>query len=191
MKEGERLKEFIENQPKSKISIARDLNISKQTLFQYFKSKELTGEIKDRFEGYFGKKIFGTVSMTTDQQQERPQQERPQEESITMQTILKLAASNQTLSDANKKLADAHFLLAEGNRELVRMATVNAPPQNEQAVNAMRSAFLELLGQVGSGKRFHSPDELKTVYNKLVSDTLVPKGEGDTQKNSDRKHTVK
>lgn len=58
MNEGDRLRLFIDNQPASKISIAKALNVTKQTLFQYFKSRELSPETKEKFERYFGKKIF-------------------------------------------------------------------------------------------------------------------------------------
>jgi AcrR family transcriptional regulator len=58
MTDGERLKYFIDNQSKSKIAIANDLGVSKQTLYQYFRSKQLSDDIKERFEIYFGKEIF-------------------------------------------------------------------------------------------------------------------------------------
>lgn len=61
MGEGEQLRQFIENQPKSKISIARDLKMSKQNLFGLFKSQVLEVETKKKFEDYFNKKIFTTA----------------------------------------------------------------------------------------------------------------------------------
>lgn len=102
------------------------------------------------------------------------------------------------LIDANHMLAQSVLIdarnrenLTESNRELTKKVTANAQSQNEQAVDAMRSAFLELLSQVGSGKRFHSAEELKTAYRKLVSVALVPEGEGDTRNNLDKKRIVK
>lgn len=58
MFEGEQLRQFIDNQHKSKISIAKDLKMSKQNLFGLFKSQVLEPETKKRFEDYFKKKIF-------------------------------------------------------------------------------------------------------------------------------------
>lgn len=58
MTDGEILKLFIDNQSKSKISIAKELKISKQTLFSYFKSINLENETKKKFEDYFGEVIF-------------------------------------------------------------------------------------------------------------------------------------
>lgn len=61
MREGEQLRNFIDNQSKTKISIAKGLGITKQTLFQYFKSSTLDDQTKSRLEKYFGKKIFVPV----------------------------------------------------------------------------------------------------------------------------------
>lgn len=58
MSEGQTLKNFIDNQKLTKVKIAKDLGISKQTLFQYFKSQYLEPETKKRFEDYFGVSIF-------------------------------------------------------------------------------------------------------------------------------------
>lgn len=58
MKDGEQLQLFIDNQKLSKSSIAKDLEISRRTLYQYFDSSTLTSEIKKRFEDYFNTEIF-------------------------------------------------------------------------------------------------------------------------------------
>jgi AcrR family transcriptional regulator len=58
MTDGQVLRQFIDNQHKSKISIAKGLGVSKQTLFNYFKSKEISPEIKGKLEDYFDKVIF-------------------------------------------------------------------------------------------------------------------------------------
>lgn len=58
MTDGQQLKRFIDNQSRSKISIAKALGISRQALFQYFQSKTLNEETKKRFEKYFDKTIF-------------------------------------------------------------------------------------------------------------------------------------
>jgi hypothetical protein len=64
MTEGAQLKQFIDNQAKSKISIASDLGMSKQNLYGLFKSKLLSQENKDKFEAYFGKSIFTSTNIT-------------------------------------------------------------------------------------------------------------------------------
>lgn len=61
MTDGETLRQFIDSQKKTKISIANDLKISKQTLFQYFQSQQLEVSTKKKFEDYFGVKIFSQL----------------------------------------------------------------------------------------------------------------------------------
>jgi hypothetical protein len=186
MNEGEQLRKFMDGQPGSKIDVARSLNMSKQNLFGLFKSKELEPETKKKFEDYYGKSIFtgeskGKVNVS------RGTSEKPPGDKL--QTLIE---SNKLLAEANKKLSDAHFLLAEDQRELMRrVATANVPEQSPQDADAIRAALLELVTQVGAGKRWKTAEEVKTVYRKLVSDALAPKKEGDTQKSSDKPHKVK
>ena len=52
------LKTYIENQKKSKVSIARDLGMSRRNLYGIFESKFLEESTKEKFENYFGEKIF-------------------------------------------------------------------------------------------------------------------------------------
>lgn len=141
MKEGESLRLFIENQPKSKISIARDLNISKQTLFQYFKSKELTKEIKDRFESYFGKKIFGRVSMTTDQQESSNVVEEPEVDysQPIIQVVLNLSYTSKKNADSMDKMAATN----QKNTEIIA-ALVGAILPNSKLANQLTSTLADL-----------------------------------------------
>jgi hypothetical protein len=64
--EGEQLRLFIDNQPQSKISIAKALGMSKQNLFGLFKSRVLEDETKSRFENHFGKAIFSQGRSSTE-----------------------------------------------------------------------------------------------------------------------------
>lgn len=70
MTDGETLKQFIDNQKQTKISVAQDLKISKQTLFQYFQSQQLEVSTKKKFEDYFGKKIFSELPQVQKELQE-------------------------------------------------------------------------------------------------------------------------
>jgi transposase-like protein len=87
--------------------------------------------------------------------------------------ILSLSKSNITLAEANKTLADAHKILARNNEDLIKMLrpTENDVEDIPPAVAASFSGFLELLAQVGSGKRWKTPEEARAAVNKLV---LVP-----------------
>jgi AcrR family transcriptional regulator len=68
MFEGAQLKMFIDNQTVSKVKIAKDLKMSKQNLYNFFKSKELEPETKVKFEEYFGKSIFTGIHIKTSNQ---------------------------------------------------------------------------------------------------------------------------
>lgn len=56
--EGDQLRQFIDNQHRTKKSIYTDLGMSKQNLFGLFKSQVLEPETKKKFEDYFNQKIF-------------------------------------------------------------------------------------------------------------------------------------
>lgn len=59
MKDGEILKDFIENQKaKSKIQIAKDLGMTRSNLYQMFAVNNLEQTTKQKFEDYFGEQIF-------------------------------------------------------------------------------------------------------------------------------------
>jgi hypothetical protein len=88
-----------------------------------FKSQALEPDTKERFESYFGKKIF-----VKEPQRKAVAQTKGSEGSESGPTLRSLAEgnkvlfeANRTLADANKKLADAHLILAEGNRDLIKI----------------------------------------------------------------------
>lgn len=58
MTDGQELKLFIDNQPVSKAKIAVALKMSRQNLFQMFKTVSLEPETKKKFEEYFQTSIF-------------------------------------------------------------------------------------------------------------------------------------
>lgn len=69
MKEGQLLKAFLDNQPISKVQVAKELGMTKQNLYQLFKSAYLESETKARFEKLFNRSIFTedkTVNMDYD-----------------------------------------------------------------------------------------------------------------------------
>lgn len=126
MKDGDRLKAFIENQPKSKISIARDLKISKQTLFQYFKSKELSNEVKDRFDDYFGKKIFEGVNTDVSSPPIDPQGSKKEP---VYQIILNLSYQGRRNSDTMNKMAATN----QTNTDIIAALVMELLPSSKLA----------------------------------------------------------
>jgi AcrR family transcriptional regulator len=130
-KEGEQLRLFIENQPKSKISIARELHISKQTLFQYFKSKELTPEIKARFEDYFGKKIFGENGhiVSTDQPAQTLNEPEPDYSQPIIQVVLNLSYTGKKNAESMDKMAATN----QRNTEIIAALVSTLVPNSKFA----------------------------------------------------------
>lgn len=90
-----------------------------------------------------------------------------------LQAVIHIAASNKVLAEANLKLADAHKILAKNNQDLITMIkpTVNDGQQIPEVVAARFSGLLELLAQVGSGKKWKSVEEARAALSKLI---LVP-----------------
>jgi transcriptional regulator with XRE-family HTH domain len=64
MNEGLQLKTYIENQRVSKKIIAEELGMTRQNLYQLFKSGELTPETKKKFINYFKENIFNIDTST-------------------------------------------------------------------------------------------------------------------------------
>lgn len=129
MRDGDRLKNFIDNQPKSKISIAKDLNISKQSLFQYFKSKELSNEVKSRFEEYFGKQIF-EVSTDAEVPRETVSTDPPgSKKEPVYQIILNLSYQGRRNSDTMNKMAATN----QTNTDIIAALVMELLPNSKLA----------------------------------------------------------
>lgn len=90
---------------------------------------------------------------------------------LTNKAVTSIAESNKILAEANRTLADAHKILARNNEELITMikpATVNDGQGMTEAFSARFSDLLELLAQVGSGKKWKSVEEARAALNKYV-----------------------
>jgi len=93
MLQGQVLKNFIDNQGKSKISIAKDLGMSKQNLFTLFTSRELSEETKKKFENYFGQKIFTQSVLSQQVNIDQARAKEPLETAIENLSISKVIDS--------------------------------------------------------------------------------------------------
>lgn len=78
MREGEQLRQFIENQRHSKTKIAEKMGITRQALYEMFETVRFTEETKGKIAEALGQNIFGDAPLP------RPQVERRQllEESV-------------------------------------------------------------------------------------------------------------
>jgi transcriptional regulator with XRE-family HTH domain len=148
-----------------------------------------------KVEKYFGTKIDQLHKLETFQFIPKPDPGATSSGPLSELTMF-------NFSESSRKLAESILIDAENRRNLIAenkilVQMVRAKPiedaqlQNQQDVRAMRSAFLELLSEVGSGKRYKSPEEVKAAYNKALADALDLPEANDTQKNSGKKRKVK
>jgi transcriptional regulator with XRE-family HTH domain len=99
---------------------------------------------------------------------------RLKKESPSLEVILNISDSNKILVQSNKTIAESNHILAKNNEELISMlkTTAYGGQQTSPDVAAKFSGFLELLAQVGSGKKkWKSIEEARAELNKLI---LVP-----------------
>ena len=95
-------------------------------------------------------------------------------EPLSSQAILKLIDTNNTLVEANKTLADAHYIAAENSKRLLDKidkyeSTVHSPSENLLTVQEMFSDVLDLIAQVGSGtKKWNTLKQARAELNKYV-----------------------
>lgn len=190
----------------NKAAIGRNLgNVSGQLIGQYIQGRQKPKEdffkkweavYKENIRPLFETNVSHEIKKPLQSQSDNGTEPTPlQLMKIIIDTNESIRKDHSELIQLHKQIVATNSKLADSNNELAKkipdQPTVNVQQQSEQVVDATRSAFLELLSQVGSGKRFHSPDEVKTIYNKLVADVLVPKAEDDTQKNSGKKRILK
>jgi hypothetical protein len=161
MSEGEILKQFIDNQAKSKISIARDLKITKQSLFQYFKSKLLAPETKAKLENYFGKEIFTSQYNRTEEPEapyERKSHENvsPESENVVVELLksqIKMLENHcafvQKMYEDMKNKTDANLLIALDNqRVMMRQIAVQAHVTAERFAGNDKKKFQQELDKI-------------------------------------------
>jgi plasmid maintenance system antidote protein VapI len=188
MTDGEILKNFIDNQHKSKVSIAEDLGVSKQSLFAYFKSRDLTPEIKKRFEKYFGKVIFtgqdismqGSVQSKTSVKalnqvdiDYKMHLKGPYTESLKAQ-IKQIEENNQLLKEKVTSLDDKIKELQNENERLQNEVIANLK-HNEallKAVTAQVKAASMLAVQRSAGKDQKKLLEERRTLDKLIGEFL-------------------
>jgi hypothetical protein len=115
---------------------------------------------------------------------------------ITFLAINDIAKSNVILAEANRTLADAHKILAKNNEDLIfimkESKTPLSPSKNLLNEPATFGALLEVLAEIGSGKKWHSKDEaLAEVGRRLVVKTKQSNRRTDIHAGGGKKRTVK
>jgi hypothetical protein len=166
MTDGEILKNFIDNQPKSKISIANDLGVSKQSLYSYFKTRDFTPETKKRLEEYFGKVIFtGKVA---------------EQGSIQVNTSIKSTGDPEVdfkihLKDPYVESLKAQIKLIEENNELLKEKIASLDDKVKELQNDKEELIKdkhELQNEVLANLK-HNEQLLKTVTAQVKGASLL------------------
>ena len=163
MLQGQVLKNFIDNQPKSKISIAKDLGMSKQNLFTLFTSRELSEETKKKFENYFGKKIFDQSTLTNGQVKAVKPEPTPSLQDALVRAVYSMADSIET----NKILAK----LVEENQKII-LQNLEANKENladlkkdVAGVAEMQDSYHEFWAKYAPPKGLTSKQVIDTIRN--------------------------
>lgn len=172
MTDGQRLRQFVENQSKSIKRIYTDLGLSKQGFYNYFDSIEMEPETKNRIEQYFGTRIF---EVNIDQSGKNVLQGhfKAQGEGHTDDTrISGLIESNRMMAAAMLADAENRERLTRSNEELTAMVKRSVGDQSKTlaAFESRLQAFLAALSLVASGKRYKSEVEASAALSKLVYD---------------------
>lgn len=109
--------------------------------------------------------------------------------------IFNLTESNRMLASAITRDAENRKELIDQNKDLVRIvkdkATADVAEQTLQDAQAMQSALLELLGLVGSGKRWKSQEEVHAVYSKLLASAMGLTQQKGIRPSSDKKNILR
>jgi hypothetical protein len=114
MKEGEVLKNFIENQRISKTRIAAELGMTRSNLYQLFDSNWLSTETKDKFTRHFGTNIFTDVQVPRETVVSEPGAQYEKAPELT-KAIAHLSERSKIDSESIKQLSDSIKLLSESN----------------------------------------------------------------------------
>jgi hypothetical protein len=169
--DGETLKLFIDNQPKAKIKIANELGISKQALFGYFKSRELSPDTKKKFEDYFKKSIFGHLpKVNISVANERP---------ITGDSTEPLHLAILAIAESNKGLVRANTAIAEANKILAEKVPESATGETQPDVGSILIGLQELIVDLGMGRYWKDRNEgQQAVHNRIYGHLKKKKVEG-------------
>lgn len=179
-KEGTILRSYAEKNNIGTLELAKKLNISKQGLYQLYKSKAFAPDTIARIEkalqlkwGEVKGNIEGNVPRETKQEaKEAARDSKP----LELKAVFELAESNRLLAEANKSIADSNrdlaasnLILARNNEDMVKTVIAGAPLQTPLDVAARFAEVLVLIAQVGSGeKKWKSTEQGLAEIHKLV-----------------------
>ena len=156
MTDGQRLRQFVENQSRSVKRIYTDLGLSKQGWYNYYDTDRMEQHTKKRIEEYFGKSIFGELVNIDPVQKDAPVSDFKADygQDFSERVIADLAASNKAYGLAEQDRAHAAVIREQNNRDMLALLTkqseaiskevgqfVNETVGNFQALRAAISAL--------------------------------------------------
>lgn len=174
---GTQIKTYRESRRLTKTEMGKMLNVSSQLLGQYESGRQKPKvDFHTKWKEVFGESLIETnVSQGT-------------EKELSVSSIMKIAQSNMILAEANKTLADAHIILARNNENLIGMvrATESVESEIPLAVQSKLTDLLGLIAEVGSGKRWKSPQEANAELHRRFVGTVKKKKEAGIRSDSGR-----
>jgi DNA-binding Xre family transcriptional regulator len=201
MEEGLILFSYVESKRVNKTRLAKELNMSKQNLYQIFKSNELQLKTKQNIEKILkvkwseimtkGKARMVKVNIddnvareTGDNIQKNIVSEAEAEyknggdkEKYNARSIYNLTESNRVIAESNASLARSHEELVA----MLKNSIAYARPKITVDDASTRTDFLELIARIGSGEKiWNSRAEADAALSKFV---LVP-NMGDTKEDT-------
>jgi DNA-binding Xre family transcriptional regulator len=201
MEEGLILFSYVESKRVNKTRLAKELNMSKQNLYQIFKSNELQLKTKQNIEKILkvkwseimtkGKARMVKVNIddnvareTGDNIQKNIVSEAEAEyknggdkEKYNARSIYNLTESNRVIAESNASLARSHEELVA----MLKNSIAYARPKITVDDASNRTDFLELIARIGSGEKiWNSRAEADAALSKFV---LVP-NMGDTKEDT-------
>jgi hypothetical protein len=189
--DGLLLKHFIETSRIRPISVYKSMDISKQAFYKLYESKSFEPDTIEKIEKAIGKKWEDVKKVNIDVNPTIAPKGQHKKAEETNENLNTLIQSNKILAEANKKLSDAHFILAEDQRELMKkVVTADDPQQTSLELIAIRQAVVEFLFQVAAGKRWKNEGEAERAYSKKVAELIEAAKGKDIQRNSGKLHTV-
>lgn len=173
--DGAILKAFIKEKKLNRTKLAKDFGMSKQNLYQLFKTKTFEADTLNTIEGKFRvkwEKIKEQVNIDVPRATTRPQVPQKGQKSGAAHNGQKenyMAGEDlHNFSTAHRKVADTNATLATTNSELVSVIARVLPGNLLDRVLAPR-VVEEFLREIFSGKKQMTFDELTKELRKALT----------------------
>lgn len=173
MPAGKEIKRLREEKNVSAEKLAELIGVKPERLRKW-ESRDVDPRELDKIkvEQYFGVTLDELGNLSNFDFNKGPQKDSGVD---SLKALSGLIETNKALAEANKTLADAHKIIANSNGKLVELAriTVGDGKQIPLALESRFSDLLELVAEVGSGKKWHSKKEALAELSRRQHGNLV------------------